>query len=621
MGILEKLENRDENFILKRMLKNIAFFHSNSISKALQSTLEGKNTKYQLYFSSDDINIIDLENKTFLYPKNAFLSSQVNLSITPLNNPLYKIYSNNLSLNKIESKNTTQNGINKIIDIANIASSDTSLYHLPPLFLPQVNIFGLGGGIFLELLCEAGYNFHSLLVYEESIELFAISCYFIDYERLFSHVSPKSCYIFIEGLLKKELLNHYFYTRKITNNFLYLELNVFKSQRIEQFRNITYEAYKANARGWGSFEDEIIGFKNTMLNIKEARFLNLERKLNVPICVVGSGASLESSIPFLKANQSKMLIFSCGTALKVLKKHNIKIDLQIEIERIPYLPSVLLESNLDSTPLLCANVVDNNVLKIAKEAYLFLRGGSASSYIFDKPNVLEFCSPLVGNAGFSIACSLSDEIILCGMDCGYIKGYAKHAKGSYYGDEEVEIPKDCYKVAGNSSLEVYANSLFSLSKEAFSLAIAHYKPKRVYNLSLGAFIKGSISTKNVILKDDIAKANIFKILDSNASLKPNMRDLMLRFILELKEQLDCDIKSKRELFIKIDALSAFLAKQSVSNPSVGILFEGSISHLLQYMMICLLSVKSDDILDISRECIKIILEVLESFKLQILEIS
>ena len=771
------------------MLKNIAFFSNNKIAKSLQTALNGANRKYNLYFSKDEINIIDLQNRRFLYPKGAFVSVAQNIAQTPLNNDKWRIYANNLRLKKLQKNSdgnygvanlkATAEAINRIVDIASGNSSlnkhsadfadsthslhhpsaregeqnattfavdkesndvksnnlplpcggglrgwvessllgksqdsrptsslrdsrseskqsksdkskrqsesmiknkineldsplqhcdsyildsrplDSSLisfvqndkldspsladgargwvdshinpaYHLPPLFLPQTNIFGLCGGLFLDILLEMGYFFHSLLIYEEEAELFALSCYFVDYELLFLRVSPKSCYIFIENLLDKGLLNHYFYSKKITNNFLRLELTLLKSPKVEDFKQLTLETYRANARGWGSFEDEMIGLKNAFANAKNAPFLRLDSKLKTPICVVGSGPSLESNIDFIRANQDKMLIFSCGTALKVLKAHNIIIDFQIEIERVPYLAKVLQSSNLGKTATLCASLVNPKVLEISQDSTLFMRGGSAASYIFDEIATqitpLEFCAPFVGNAGFSLACAMSEEIIMCGMDCGFVRGFAKHASGSIYGDERTEIPLDCFKVEGNrDDFEVFSNAIFSLSKESFALAIAHYKPKSVHNLSFGAKIRGAVFTPNLTLKFCTTKENLnsskFFIDKSMIDLAKNsLQDSALKFIDELTNAINCEISTKQELFVFIDKMSEFLAKISEKNPKIGILFEGSVCHLLQSAMIALLSIKSNDIKTPFCACKEVILCAVADFEAQIKEL-
>ena len=109
------------------MLKNIAFFGRNKIVKSLQTALNGGNRKFNLYFDRNEINIIDLRNRRFLYPKGAFVSVAQNIAQTPLNNDKWKIYANNLRLSKLQKNsaggygvanlNITAEAINKIVDI------------------------------------------------------------------------------------------------------------------------------------------------------------------------------------------------------------------------------------------------------------------------------------------------------------------------------------------------------------------------------------------------------------------------------------------------------------------------------------------------------------------------
>lgn len=584
------------------MLDNIAFFeiHNKAIAKALKDTLQGKNCSYQLFFDISDINIINLQTNKFIYPKDSFINLSLEIAQNPLNNAMWSIQNNDFHLAKIEVKNLyiTAESINQMVDYTKRFLHQSG-YHLPSLFLPQTNIFGLCGGLFLQLLLEQGFYFHSLFIFEEDIELFSIACYFVDFKQLFSQVGDKSCYIFIENLVSKSLIWHYFYHKKITNNFLCLRLSVFVSSKISHIQSIVEESYKMNSRGWGSFEDEMIGVKNTLQNIKKTKIFTHSTNLKVPICVVGSGPSLESNIEFLRQNQNKMLIFSCGTALKILKSHHIDIDFQIEIERVPYLDSVLRDSALGDSVVLCASVVDTKVLDLAQKVYLFFRGGSASAYIAKNGKAIEFGAPFVGNMGFSLACNLSDEIILLGIDCGYIKGRAKHSRGSFYGNEESEIPSDCFQVKGNGECEVYSNSMFSLSRENIELAIKHYKPKRVYNIGDGAFIQGTESKKNIILRQSIdkdsIKAKLLQCFSDNVEIDESLNDKVINFVASLENLICVDIATKQELFIWIDSITDFLADRASKEPFCGILFCGSVSHLLQNMMVCLLSAKTNDI--------------------------
>ena len=291
------------------------------------------------------------------------LEQNLALAENPLNNPAYTIHTNHLALHKLDEKNLplTANACNPIIELMMKDFNGANRFHLPTHFLPNLTIFGLLGGMFLQFLLEKGYYFHSLLLFEEDIDLFRISLYFVDYPLLFESVNERSCYIFVKSLVQREFVQNYFTHRRITNNFLRLELCLYDSPKLKQAQDEVAQSYAMNARGWGSFDDEMIGVKNAF-------------------CVVGNGASLDSLLPFIKENADKMIIFSCGTALKPLKNVGIEPDFHIEIERIDYLKDVLESAPLGETTLLCGNMVQPSALELAKEAYIFMRGGSASAY-------------------------------------------------------------------------------------------------------------------------------------------------------------------------------------------------------------------------------------------------
>ena len=380
---------------------------------------------------------------------------------------------------------------------------------------------------------------------------------------------------------------------------------------------IVNEEYASNARGWGSFEDEMIGIENTLQNIsnnkKELKknkkkpnlFLVNPKRVDMPICVVGNGASLDSSLEFLKHHQNEMIIFSCGTAIKPLKEAGIKPDFQIEIERVDYLEQYL-SPILGNTPLLCGNMVNPTALDLANEKYLFMRGGSASGYMFKSPFVMEFCAPFVGNAGFALACQLGNEVLLCGLDCGYIKGRTKHASNSAYGEETEAIPSNAIRVRGNFDHEVYSDSIFLLSSQMITNAIKALKPKMVLNLGEGMYIEGARPTKvsEFSLKKNKKSAFIKEIKsyfkeDKKLIFNDFREDFYLQEIQEFKSKLSnalqADIKTKQELFKWVDTIFAISAKKSLNSPFVGILFEGSLAHICQNLMIATLHLPHNDI--------------------------
>ncbi|PAF44481.1 6-hydroxymethylpterin diphosphokinase MptE-like protein [Helicobacter sp. 11S02596-1] len=615
MTLLEILKNNDkseiENEISKRFAKNMEFFQQTS--PRLFDTLKTPPSEYNLLFDEKGLNIINLKNQQLTYPcdENGHQMVRVceDLAHSPVSNAKWKIHTNHIYLDKMDTSKLPITGAacNQFIDLLH-KHGGIKEYYLSHSFLPTTTIFGLLGGLFLEFIRERGVFFHSLLIFEENVDIFRVSCYFVDYCELFNATSPKSCYIFVKDLIDKFFIRNFFAQKKITNNFLRLELKLYASPKIDAAQKVIEEEYASNARGWGSFEDEMIGVDNSFKNIAfktlKNPVLSLPKRVNAPICVVGNGASLDGLLPFIKSNQNKMIIFSCGTALKPLKAYGITPDFQIEIERIDYLLDVLQDAPLGDTPLICGNMVNPSVLDFAKEAYIFMRGGSASGYLGCSKSVIEYSAPFVGNAGFALACQLGSEVLMCGLDCGYIEGFGKHASDSFYGKESFALPASAMVVRGNFDKNVYSDSIFLLSMHQITQAIKTFGPKMALNLGEGAYIQGARPTRAE--EFDLAKINKKKIIKQIKSyFRKNPKEVftdvredlytgeLSDFKDEIIEIFKTSVSTKREVFALIDRVNLACVKKSSTSPFVGILLEGSLAHMCQSLMIACLHLPND----------------------------
>lgn len=629
------LQSRDSQAIQTHLrnsfANNLTFF--SSLNPKLYDALILPPQRYNLFVDEDGLNIINLQNQALIYPqdpqtkRHLMVEAHLDLATSPLQNQKYSLTHNNLYLQKmnIDTFPITGGACNAMFDILD-SLGGVREFHLPQKFLPCTTLFGTLGGLFLEFLREEGTFFHSLLLFEEEIDFFRISCYFVDYSKLFEQCSDRSCYLFIQDLMSKDIIRHYFETHKVTNNFLRLELVMYDSLKIQSARAVIQEAQAQNSRGWGSFEDEMIGFVNTLQNLsKPYPILSRPKRVDMPICVVGNGASLDELIPFIRDNQEKMIILSCGTALKVLKNYGINPDFQIEIERISYLADVLEGAPLGDTPLICGNMINPNAIALAKEAYMFMRGGCASSYLHSPKFVLELSSPFVGNAGVALASMLGSDVILCGMDCGYIQGRSKHAKGSYYGEEEVAIPSDAFEVKGNKEARVFTTSIYALSSKMMSLAIKYYKPNTAINLGSGAYIDHTLSLdlQAFVLQQKDKKQAIKQIKECFLLGKENVFTTqseiqeIFGFLSTLKKSLSCQVNNKQDLFILIDEINMQCFAKSASSPFVGVLIEGSIYHLLQTLMMCALHYPYNDISPLYMRCLDELKSALDKMAMKV----
>ncbi|MFW6307187.1 MAG: 6-hydroxymethylpterin diphosphokinase MptE-like protein [Campylobacterales bacterium] len=480
MDFLQVIENGTceecERALAKRLELNSSFFKKHY--KKVYPLLTREPSNYQLYVGEDGINIYNLVNKNFVYPKkegkHTFVDISKQFATNPLNNPLWRLSNNDIYINKMEIEKFEQSGAiqNRVVEMG-LRNEDLhkGILHLPSNMLPVTSLFGLGGGLYLEYLQNSFEYIHSLLVFEESYDFFRISCCFVDYPALFKRMGSESLYFFVEDIIDRKLIKSFFTKRRLTSNYIRLELTLYSTPKIEEVKKIVRLEQYSNSRGWGTYEDEMIGVRNSKRNmsIKDGKLkyptLAHPKKLNYPICVVGNGTSLDDLIPFLQKNKNSMIIISCGTALKPLRNNGIKPDFQLEIERLPFLKKILKDSEIEDIPIIGANIVDSSTLEASKEAYVFMRGSSAPTYLKKPKFTLEHSYPFVGNAGLAFALEFASPIYLVGLDMGYKKGRSKHAKNSFYGDEDNLLPKDAVETKGNLSDDIYSTPLFSLSRE------------------------------------------------------------------------------------------------------------------------------------------------------------
>ena len=594
--------------------KNLNYFYHN-IPQFYELIKNIKTRRFQI----KNDNIFDTHTNEYFYPVENGKSLMYEVSKLYANNPM----KNNLWMKYFLAKELpyydeeilpiTSKICNKIINISkNSDSFNTDGYYYDIQFLYTTTIFGLGSGLHLEYLTQK-YRFQSLFVYEPEPEFFAISCYFVDYERIYEKLGDKF-YLFIKGNIDTKILKRFYDTRTVSSNFLRLEFVTYQSDKIQNALNEFHLANISNKRGWGSFEDESVGFKNHLKNInKDIKILTKTKKIDAPICVVANGASLNNDIEWIKQNQENMIIVSVGTSIRPLLKAGIHSDFHIEIERMEKLVDILKPS-LEKYKgyFVGASVIDPEHFKIAKKPLMFVRDASSTTGISNY--FLKFCSPMVGNTGFSFATHFSDEIYMVGFDVGFKKNKRVHASGSFYDDKDDK--KDGYPVKGNFSNDIYSNDLLNLSRQNLEMTISLMKPKKVYNLSDGAFINGAIPKKSdsvTLKKIDKEKyiqniVNNFKI--DNIKLL-NYSGFLKLYKNKIIELLDQHPKNKQELTDIIDLINDYTLAFLNYEPAVGILMRGSIWHILNAIYIALHKCSLEDY----QKMVEIIKKDIENYQL------
>lgn len=561
--------------------KNIKFFYHN-IPHFYQLITSIKTRRYKLINN----NIFDTQTNSFIYP-NSIDEDSLSFAYNPIQNYLWEKEFFYLTPPKLNEKEffITAKIVNKLIDKAK-NSEYTNNFYFDKNFLPATVILGILAGKHIELLAQK-YNFQSLFIYEPKPEFFAISLYFIDYENLYKKLKGK-LFIFIKNQIDYFAIEKFYFERVITSSFARFTLTTYENDYILDAKNKFNETSLLKNRGWGTYEDEIKGIKNHLKNINKYPLLSKAKKLNIPICIVANGKSLEKNIEFIKKNKYSMIIISVGTALKPLIKNGIESDFHIEQERI----DTLIEALKDVLPsyngyFLGASVVNPSVFQMAKKPLIYVREAFT---LEENYFTLKYSSPIVGNTGVAFASEFTNEIYLCGMDLGFRLGERKHSNGSFY-DNKKDTEKKGIKVKGNFSSDIYSNPLLLSSKKNIEKLIKAKKLK-IYNLSDGAYIEGSIPLKDKNLpKLDKQKYinEILKCFDKTnyKDKKPEIKNLLLA----ISRAMDIKIESKEKLTSLIEGLEDLIKTYEQVNKEAYLLLRGSLFHILNNLYI--LSFKID----------------------------
>jgi hypothetical protein len=369
--------------------KNIKFFYHNipSFYNLITST---KTRRFKILNN----NIYDTKTNSFIYP-NSIDEDSLNFAYNPIQNTLWEKEFFYLNAPKLDEKEffITAKIVNKLIDKAKNLNYTNSFY-FEKNFLPTTVILGMLAGKHIEILAQK-YNFQSLFIYEPEPEFFAISLYFIDYEKLYKKLKGK-LFLFVKNKIDYFAIEKFYFERIITSSFARFTLTTYENEFILDAKNKFSEISLLKNRGWGTYEDEIKGIKNHLKNINKYPLFSKSKKLNVPICIVANGKSLEKNIEFIKKNKNSMIIISVGTALKPLLKAGIESDFHIEQERI----DILEEALKDVLPnyngyFLGASVVNPSVFKMAKNPLMYIREAFTleDNYFTLKYSCLLYTSP------------------------------------------------------------------------------------------------------------------------------------------------------------------------------------------------------------------------------------
>ncbi len=501
--------------------------------------------------------------------------------------------------------------------------------------LPYLFVLGIGLGYHLEKLFNI-YKVKNLFLFEPELEIFIASLYFFPYYKYLNNFEGNIHFCFssdfkiferdVEIFLFKDLLNTQFIG-------IYKHINIPFFQAAQNYIILKNMKMK---RGWGFYDDEKLGLENAKENLnKNLPYLekeNIKEEFqNYPIFICGSGPSLDMTLEFLKKNQDRALIVSCGTAIDVLEKNKISIDFHFELERDETKVKALtfLKKSKYNLSLIGPDVLFPKTFEIFEESYMFPREEFCGYYMY-RPRVKPFdnSTPSVVNTAISFFLHVGfKNIYLFGVDFGFVQKDKHHAKDSiYYKGFKTNI-EEHFPFKGNFRKKVYTTNFFNwcrFSLEALISKFAH-KNIKIYNTSDGVYIQGTvpkkiedIHLKGISVGKDDVKKEIKSLFSRNYEKIFNpksKKEIFESFSNYIKEIFSCieDIKNINDLQNALTKLHITQERLRQNYEDIYLLLRGTIRHAFYRLALNFYRLEEFDIKTLE-ESLQIIKDTLKNIK-------
>ncbi len=217
---------------------------------------------------------------------------------------------------------------------------------------------------------------------------------------------------------------------------------------IRETRTILNERLTVYYKSRGFFEDEVLMMKNTYENFNKWSCRVIRRRpyleQEMPVFIIGSGASLDNDLSVIKKLRDRAIVFSCGTSLGILLKNGIRPDLHVENENTPQLVNNLndfaTEYGLEGITLVASTTVNSQIASLFDRRWFYFRSHLSPSVLVSGDEIpLAGAAPLVSNAAFATTAVLGfRNVYLFGIDCGRRKDANHHAKDAIYYEEDYD---------------------------------------------------------------------------------------------------------------------------------------------------------------------------------------
>lgn len=291
-----------------------------------------------------------------------FISKKDNLNVFEKNILALAAISNKLAKMILEAQFERNNAGFRLLRGAgfdiNISLNDKLLYENPILEVSNelkdfeskcalygaLFIYGLGNGVLIKALLENS-NHKNIVVFEPNCEILALVFGVFDFSKeLLSQrliIANSEVFGFAHYRALTDIEN-IFLCSKLYNLYINKPFYEAFSDDIKRVNDMYISALKQKLNEMGnSSEDALIGVKHTTKHIPQMlksiplKSVIKERKNKTKTAIiVSTGPSLTKQLELLKKIQNKATIISADSGYPILKKHDIKPDYIISLERI-----------------------------------------------------------------------------------------------------------------------------------------------------------------------------------------------------------------------------------------------------------------------------------------------
>lgn len=511
-----------------RFQKNLALFQ-----KRFPSAYEKikSHTPDRLILQLDpnrNLNLADKKEMVYMYSEAANKYAQ----------KLIQAFRNNPQLHRFKVvKSREQNpkhlhirNLNKLIDIYN----DDKVERITdaPHYLSNLIVSGVGLGYHL-VEAVRSFDIQNILIYEHSLDAVHGSMHVIDWEEVVNHFDNDnksiSLCIGIQPLKALEQIENVIQNVGLHSQIYNFVLMHGQRESEKEFINLYINEIRSFIGGLGYFDDERIGLAHAYHNLRSEHSVfktpkSYNRKTRA--LIIGNGPSLDEHEEYLKANEDKVVLVSCGTALTTLLRMGVKPDFHVEMERPSFIHEVLnygsTQEQRKGITLLCLHSVSPTTTACFEEAcYAIKPNDAGTSLILDfckntTAPQLPFSNPTVTNCALAfLVCMGFSEIHLVGVDLGAVDEKQHHSSKSLYYDFEKYNETHKTKIKkpqaqniqreGNFGGTVSASAILDMSRSSMERLLALVKstfPAFIcYNTNNGVKIKHTES----IRLDDLPK--------------------------------------------------------------------------------------------------------------------